>query len=44
MSLVQTAKLNGIDPRAYLRDGLARIYSHPASYIDELLPHRWRPS
>jgi len=43
MSLVQSAKLNGLDPWAYLRDVLARIHSHPASRIDELLPHRWRP-
>ena len=42
MSLVQTAKLNKIEPWAYLRDVLARIHSHPASRIDELLPHRWR--
>ena len=44
MSLVQSAKLNKIDPWAYLRDVLARIHSHPASRIDELLPHRWQPS
>ncbi|GAA4350937.1 hypothetical protein GCM10023165_38720 [Variovorax defluvii] len=44
MSLVQSAKLNGLDPRAYLRDMLARIHSHPSHRLDELLPHRWRPS
>lgn len=44
MSLVQSAKLNQIDPWAYLRDVLARIHSHPASRIDELLPHRWQPA
>ena len=44
MSLVQSAKLNKLEPWAYLRDVLARIHSHPASRIDELLPHRWRPS
>jgi hypothetical protein len=44
MSLVQSAKLNQIDPWAYLRDVLARLHSHPASRIDELLPHRWRPN
>jgi transposase len=43
MSLVQSAKLNKIDPWAYLRDVLARIHGHPASRIGELLPHRWRP-
>ena len=44
MSLVQSAKLNKIDPWAYLRDVLARIHTQPASRIDELLPHRWQPS
>jgi transposase len=44
MSLVQSAKLNQLDPWAYLRDVLARLHNHPASRIDELLPHRWRPS
>ena len=44
MSLVQSAKLNKVQPWAYLRDVLARIHSHPASRIDELLPHRWQPS
>jgi hypothetical protein len=43
MSLVQSAKLNGLEPWAYLRDVLARIHGHPSSQIDELLPHRWRP-
>ena len=42
MSLVQSAKLNGLDPWAYLRDVLARIHSHPNHRLDELLPHRWR--
>lgn len=43
MSLVvQSAKLNGRDPWAYLRDVLARIRSHPSHRLDELLPHRWR--
>jgi transposase len=42
MSLVQSAKLNGLDPWAYLRDVLARIHAHPSQRIDELLPHRWR--
>jgi transposase len=44
ISLVQSAKLCRIDPWAYLRDVLARIHNHPASRIDELLPHRWRPT
>ena len=44
MSLVQSAKLNGLDPWAYLRDVLARIHTHPSHRLDELLPHRWRPA
>jgi transposase len=43
MSLLQSAKLNGIDPHAYLRDVLARLPTQPASRIEELLPHRWSP-
>ena len=42
MSLVQSAKLNGLDPWAYLRDVLERLPSHPNSRIEELLPHRWQ--
>ena len=44
MSLVQSAKLNGLDPWAYLRDVLARIHTHPSHRLDELLPHRWQPA
>jgi transposase len=44
MSLVQSAKLNGLDPHAYLRDVLQRLPMHPASRLGELLPHRWQPS
>ena len=44
MSLVQSAKLNGHDPWAYLRDVLERLPSHPNRRIEELLPHRWQPS
>jgi transposase len=42
MSLVQSAKLNGHDPWAYLRDVLARLPSHLNGRIEELLPHRWQ--
>ena len=41
MSLIQSAKLNGHDPYVYLKDMLARLPTHPASRIEELLPHRW---
>jgi hypothetical protein len=37
-TLLETAKLNGIDPEAYLRDVLARIAEHPINRIDALLP------
>ena len=43
MSLIQSAKLNGLDPYRYLKDVLERLPSHPASRIDELLPHRRQP-
>jgi transposase len=42
MSLLHSARLNGHDPYAYLKDVLERIPTQPASRIAELLPHRWR--
>ena len=42
-SLVATCDLHGVDPIEYLRDVLIRIDTHPATAIDTLLPHRWRP-
>jgi hypothetical protein len=44
MSLIQTAKLNGRDPYAYLKDVLQRLPTHRACNINELLPYRWRPA
>ncbi|WP_395147518.1 IS66 family transposase [Moraxella atlantae] len=44
MSLIQSARLNGLDPYAYLADVLRRLPTHPDSQIDELLPHCWKPS
>lgn len=41
MSLVQSARINGHDPFAYLKDVLIRLPTQKASNIDELLPHNW---
>ncbi|MEY4591176.1 MAG: hypothetical protein RIR18_71 [Pseudomonadota bacterium] len=43
MSLIQSAKLNGHDPFAYLKDVLDRLPTQPNSKINELLPHLWQP-
>jgi transposase len=42
-SLIVTAKMNGIDPQAWLADVLFRIATHPAHRLDELLPWNWTP-
>ena len=42
-TLIQTAKLNDVDPQAWLADVLARIADHPATRLDELLPWNWGP-
>lgn len=44
MRLIHSAKLNGIDPCLYIRDVLTRLPTHPASRIEEFLPHRWQQS
>src|SRR4051794_39075351 len=41
-TLVETCKLNGVDPQAWLADVLARLPDHPASRIGDLLPWAWR--
>ncbi len=41
-SLIITAKMNDVDPQAWLADVLARIATHPAKRIDELLPWNWK--
>jgi transposase len=41
-SLIITAKMNGVDPQAWLADVLARIAAHPVHRLDELLPWKWR--
>jgi hypothetical protein len=42
-SLIVTAKMNGVDPQAWLADILLRIAAHPAHRLDELLPWNWKP-
>jgi transposase len=44
MSLIHSAKLNGLDPYAYFRDVLEQLPTQPASRIEELLPLRWSPT
>jgi transposase len=40
-TLIETAKLNGVDPQAWLTDVLTRIADHKINRIDELLPWRY---
>jgi len=42
-TLIQTAKLNHVDPQAWLADALARVAEHPNHRLDDLLPWNWRP-
>jgi transposase len=42
-TLIATAKLNDIDPQAWLADVLARLPDHPAKRIHQLLPWNWHP-
>ena len=41
-TLIETAKLNDVDPQAWLADVLARLPDHPAKHLDELLPWNWK--
>jgi len=41
-TLIETAKLNGVDSQVWLADVLRRIADHPASRLDELLPWHWK--
>jgi transposase len=42
-SLIVTAKMNDVDPQAWLADVLARIADHPARKLNELMPWNWKP-
>jgi hypothetical protein len=44
MSLLQSARLNKIEPWVYLKDVLTRLPTQLNSKIDELLPHLWKPA
>jgi hypothetical protein len=41
LTLIQTAKLNDVDPQAWLADRFARINDHAIHRLDELLPWNW---
>jgi len=43
MTVIETAKMNGLDPQAYLTDILSRINDHKINRLDELLPWNWAP-
>ena len=42
-TLIETAKMNGLDPQAWLAEVLHRIAEHPSNRIDELLPWNCKP-
>jgi hypothetical protein len=42
-SLIETCRLNGVEPYAYLKDVLERIRSHSTARMAELLPFNWKP-
>lgn len=44
MTIIETAKLNGLNPEAYLADVLTRISDHKVNRLDELLPWNWAPA
>jgi hypothetical protein len=44
MTIIETAKMNGLDPQAYLADVLDRIHDHKNNRLDELLPWNWTPA
>jgi transposase len=42
-TLIQTTKLNDVDPQPWLADVLARINDHNIHNVDQLLPWNWKP-
>ncbi|MHC2259052.1 hypothetical protein ACVIVC_000823 [Sinorhizobium meliloti] len=43
-TLIMSAKLNDIDPQAWLADVLARIADTPVTRLEQLLPWNWQPT
>jgi transposase len=43
-TLIETCKMNDVDPQAWLADILARLPDHPANKVADLLPWNWRPA
>jgi hypothetical protein len=43
-SLIQSCRINDLDPQAWLADVLARIAGHPANRLGDLLPWNWKPT
>ena len=43
LTVIETAKMNGLDPQAYLADILDRIHDHMNTRLGELLPWNWTP-
>ena len=43
MTLIQSAKINGLDPQACLKDVMEKLPTYRASKVSELLPHNWQP-
>lgn len=44
MTIIETAKICGLDPQTYLTDVLSRIHDHKINQLDDLLPWNWRPT
>ncbi|MBV1703164.1 MAG: transposase domain-containing protein, partial [Hyphomicrobiales bacterium] len=43
LTIIETAKLHGLNPEVYLTDVLTRVQDHPADRLEELLPWQWTP-